>query len=99
MTNVEFTNGQTVEPITQDVLVARVAALDADDRQTLGEMTRIIVETLGRGTGTVLLIVDVHGSGQANIIAGGNAELVIPLLYAGAAAANVMAKPASGVLQ
>lgn len=87
------------EDISPEILAARIMALSPDDQKSLGEMTGIIVETLGRGVGAVVLMADVDAEGRATMIAAGNAQLVPHLLRAANSVADQLFTPDGATVQ
>lgn len=75
------------------------AELDDEGQAAIDEVFDIVLATYSNKNGVVVIMADTNGDGSAACLCLGNALLVQPLLYAGAAVAESMQRSESTVLQ
>ena len=81
-------------------VVAVLAAMDDEDRDTAVRMIGIMVNALVSPNGAVILLADIEGDGTAAMVAAGNESLVPVLLAAaGSVGGELYGRPDGAALQ
>jgi hypothetical protein len=75
------------------------ALLDDDDKDAIDTMLSAAIDALSTGKGTVLLMADTNGDGNAVMLAAGNQLLIEPMLRSAGLVGEQVFSNTSGVLQ